>query len=191
MDYSLTADLFGSWDAILHTLITGTLSYFGLVVWLRISGKRTLSKWNSFDFVVTIAFGSILASALLSKNTSLFQAMVSIGLLVGLQYLLTWLAVRTDTVQTLIKAEPTLLAFKGELLDTTLKNKRVAKGEVLAAIRLSGCGSIEAVDAVILETDGSFSVIKNLDLTAASALRDVQGFRELALANTTRNSSDG
>lgn len=191
MDYSLTADLFGSWDAILHTLITGTLSYFGLVVWLRISGKRTLSKWNSFDFVVTIAFGSILASALLSKNTSLFQAMVSIGLLVGLQYLLTWLAVRTDTVQTLIKAEPTLLAFKGELLDTTLKNKRVAKGEVLAAIRLSGCGSIEAVDAVILETDGSFSVIENLDLTAASALRDVQGFRELALANTTRNSSDG
>lgn len=190
MDYSLAADLFGSWDSILHTLITGTLSYFGLVVWLRISGKRTLSKWNSFDFVVTIAFGSILASALLSKNTSLLQAMLSIGLLVGLQYMLTWLAVRTDTVQSLIKAEPTLLAFKGELLDSTLKKKRVAKGEVLAAIRISGCGSIEEVDAVVLETDGSFSVVQSIDLTAASAFRDVQGFKECALAKANRNSSD-
>lgn len=186
MNYSLAADLFGSWDSILHTLITGTLSYFGLIVWLRISGKRTLSKWNSFDLVVTIAFGSILASALLSKNTSLFQAMLGIGLLVSFQYLLTWLSVRTDKVQSLIKAEPTLLAFKGELLESTLRKKRVAQGEVLAAIRLSGCGSVEEVDAVVLETNGSFSVIENLDLTTASAFRDVQGFKERALANAIK-----
>lgn len=94
MDYSLAKDLFGSWNAVLHRLIVGTLSYFGLIVWLRVSGKRTLSKWNAFDFVVTIAFGSILASALLTGSTSLVQAMLSIGLLVGLQYLLTWLSAR-------------------------------------------------------------------------------------------------
>ena len=187
MDYSLAADLFGNWDRILHTLITGTLAYFGLVVWLRISGKRTLSKWNAFDFVVTIAFGSILASALLTKNTSLFQAMLSIGLLVGFQYLLTWLSVRIETVQSLIKSKPTLLAFKGELLDSTLKKERVAKGEVLAAIRLKGCSRIEDVDAVVLESDGSFSVVESVDLTAASAFRDVQGFKERALAHTTGN----
>lgn len=176
MNYSLVNDLFGSWEAILHTLITGTLTYFGLIVWLRISGKRTLSKWNSFDFVVTVAFGSVLASALLTSSTSFVQAMVGVGLLVGFQYLLTWLSVRTATVQRLIKAEPTLLLFKGEMLDTTLKKKRIAKGEVLAAIRTNGHGQVEAIDAVVLETDGSVSVIPTLK--SGSALKDVEGFSE-------------
>lgn len=176
MEYSLVKDLFGSWDDILHTLITGTLSYFGLIVWLRISGKRTLSKWNSFDFVVTVAFGSILASTLLTGSTSFAQSMVGIGLLVGFQFLLTWLSVRTTAVQSLIKAKPTLLLFKGELLNATLKQKRVAKGEILAAIRASGQGQVETIDAVVLETNGNFSVISSVN--SGSALKDVEGFSE-------------
>lgn len=177
MDYSLAKNLFGSWSAVLHTLTVGTLSYFGLIVWLRVSGKRTLSKWNAFDFVVTIAFGSILASALLTGSTSFVQAMLSIGLLVGLQYLLTWLSVRTDQVQSLVKAEPTLLLLDGSMLESTLKQERVAKGEVLAAIRLSGHSRVEDIGAVVLETNGSFSVMADLDPERASALRDVKGFR--------------
>ncbi|MGB3308285.1 MAG: YetF domain-containing protein [Nodosilinea sp.] len=178
MDYSLAKDLFGSWNAVLHTLIVGTLSYIGLIGLLRVSGKRTLSKWNAFDFVVTIAFGSILASALLTGSTSFVQAMLAIGLLVGLQYLLTWLSVRTDQVQSLVKAEPTLLLFEGSMLESTLKKERVAKGEVLAAIRLSGHSRVEDIGAVVLETDGSFSVIAEVDPHRASALKDVEGFAD-------------
>ena len=181
MDYSLTQDLLGSGPQLLHTLIVGTLSYFGTILWLRISGKRTLSKWNSFDFIVTIAMGSILASAILSKSTSLAQAMVGFGLLVFFQFLLTWLSVRTQAVQNLIKAEPTLLLFKGRMLDDVLKKQRIAKGEVLAAIRVNGSSSIEEIDAVVLETDGAFSVIPNLNIETASAFRDVSGFKEQAI----------
>ncbi len=176
MDYSLVKDLFGSWNAILHTLITGSLTYFGLIVWLRASGKRTLSKWNSFDFVVTIAFGSVLASALLTGSTSFVQAMTAIGLLVGFQFIITWLSVRTTKVQALIKAEPTLLLCKGKILDAVLKKKRVARGEILAAIRMSGHGQIEAIDAVVLETNGDVSIIPTVD--SGSALEDVRGFSE-------------
>ena len=162
----------------MHTLLVGSFSYFSLIAWLRLSGKRTLSKWNSFDFVVTIALGSILASALLNKNTSLLQEVVAVALLVGLQFLITYLSVRTRAVQALIKSEPSLLLFKGEMIDATLKKERVAKGEVLAAIRVNGGACVEEVDAVVLETDGSFSVIQTIDVDTASALRDVRGFKE-------------
>lgn len=181
-DYSLAQDLLANWESLFHTLIAGTLSYFGLIVWLRVSGKRTLSKWNSFDFVVTIALGSILASALLTKSVSLVQTMAAIGLLVCFQFILTWLAVRSSIVQNLIKAKPTLLFFEGEFIEHWLKQERVAKGEVLAAIRLSGGSNLNDIGAVVLETDGSFSVIKNLNVSEASALRDVQGFREKSLS---------
>lgn len=184
MDYSLTSDLFGDWATVLHTLVVGTLSYFGVIVWLRVSGKRTLSKWNSFDFVVTVAFGSVLASALLSTSTPWLQAMLGIGMLVVFQYVLTWLSVRTSAVQSLLKAEPTLLVFKGKFLEKAMKDQRVAEGEVLAAIRISGKSSLEDIDAVVLETNGDFSVVKNLEASSASAFRDVRGFRENALRQT-------
>ena len=178
MTDSLQKLLIGDWSAIVHTLIVGTLSYFGVIVWLRLSGKRTLSKWNSFDFIVTIALGSVLASAVLSKSTSFLHEMVAVGLLVGLQFIITYASVHTSAIQSLIKSEPTLLLFKGKMLEPALKKERVAKGEVLAAIRLNGGGCIEDIDAVVLETDGSFSVVSTLDASKATAFRDVRGFKE-------------
>lgn len=182
MDYSLSSALFAGWGGILDTLIVGTLTYFGTIVLLRISGKRTLSKWNSFDFVVTIALGSILASALLSDSTGFTQAMVAISILALLQFTITWIAVRSGAIQALIKSEPSLLLFKGKMNHSVLKKQRVAEGEVLAAIRLNGNSSVDSIDAVILETDGSFSVVENIDINNASAMKDVRDFKQYVAA---------
>ncbi|MEL6554999.1 MAG: YetF domain-containing protein, partial [Cyanobacteria bacterium J06621_11] len=114
-------------------------------------------------------------------STPFSQAMVAIGLLVGFQFIITWLSVRTQAIQKLVKAEPTLLLFKGRMLEAVLKDSRVAKGEILAAIRMSGAASTEEVDAVVLETNGNFSVIKELDIKKASAFKDVRGFKENAM----------
>lgn len=168
--------MFNSWDALQHTLIVGTLGYIATIFLLRISGKRTLSKWNSFDFVVTIAFGSILASLMVSKDTSLAQGALAIGMLVLFQFIITWISVRSNIFQGWIKAEPTLLLFQGELQQNAMRNQRVSKGEVLAALRTNGLAALEEAEAVILETDGSFSVIKKIKRASASALIDVKGY---------------
>lgn len=169
--------MFNDWSALAHTLVAGSLGYIFIVFLLRISGKRTLSKWNSFDFVITIAFGSILASLLLSKSTSLVQAGLGFSLLVLYQFGITWTAARSEVIQTLIKARPTLLFYRGQFVRDLVQQERIAEGEILAAIRSQGIGDLERVDAVVLETDGSFSVIQ--DLQGSSALRDVEGFKDL------------
>ncbi|MGD1856858.1 MAG: DUF421 domain-containing protein [Leptolyngbyaceae cyanobacterium] len=165
--------MFNSWSSLGHTLMAGTLGYIIIIFLLRISGKRTLAKWNSFDFVVTIAFGSILAAMLLSKDTSLAQGVLGFAILVLYQYIISWIAARSSWVQHLIKSEPALLLHQGQFKRSVLKKERVSEGEVLAAIRNQGIGNVSQVDAVVLETDGSFSVIKKLE--DASALKDVRG----------------
>ncbi|KST70003.1 DUF421 domain-containing protein [Mastigocoleus testarum] len=168
--------MFNSPDYLIHTFTVGTLAYIAIIFLLRVSGKRTLSKWNSFDFIVTIAFGSILASLLLSTNTSLAQGILGFGLLILLQYIITWLSVRSNIIQKLVKAKPSLLLYQGKILHHILKQERVAEGEVLAALRSNGITAIEDAQAVILETDGSFSVIQQLGNGYASALKDVKGY---------------
>jgi uncharacterized membrane protein YcaP (DUF421 family) len=99
-------------SALLRTLIVGSLAYVSLILLLRFSGKRTLAKWNAFDFVVTVAFGSTLATALLSKDVTLAQGVLAFGLLVALQWIITWLSVRSTKVEGWVKAQPRLLLLR-------------------------------------------------------------------------------
>ena len=168
--------MFSDLNPFIETIITGIIAYIAIVFMLRISGKRTLSKWNSFDFVVTIAFGSVLASILLSTKDAFGQGILGFGLLVLFQYVITWISVRSSIIQKLIKSEPSLLLFRGKMRQDVMKKERIAEGEILAALRSNGVSAIEDADAVILETDGSFSVITNIDDSSASALRDVRQF---------------
>lgn len=150
---------FDSWQGLLRVLIVGIAAYAALIVMLRSSGKRTLSKMNAFDLIVTVALGSTLATVLLSNSMPLLEGVLALALLVYLQYTITWLSVRSERFQNLIKAEPTLLVHEGRYLDTALRQQRVTREEIGAALRQSGKTDIAAVTSVVLETDGSMTVI--------------------------------
>lgn len=181
--------LFDSFTVLFRTLIVGTLSYLTLIVLLRISGKRTLSQWNAFDFIVTVAFGSLLATMILSKDTSVAQGVLGFALLVVLQYAVSWLSIRYADVRNLIKSEPTLLLYRGEFRQAALKENRVTEGEIRAAVRSQGIAGLEDVEAVVLETDGSFSVIRHFETSSDSALKGVEGYPDKPTETTTETTA--
>ena len=150
---------FDNWHDLLRLLVVGTVAYAGLIFCLRTSGKRTLAKMNAFDLVVTVAFGSTFASALLSNDVSIAEALCAFALLCGLQYIVVWLQVRSEWFQNLIKAQPTLLFYRGAFMEAALRKERVTQEEILAAMRGGGASDPSQVGAVVLETDGSLSVI--------------------------------
>ena len=76
---------FDTWSGLGRVLVVGTLAYAAVVVLLRVSGKRTLTKLNAFDLVVTVALGSTLATVLLSKNVALAEGVLAVALLISLQ----------------------------------------------------------------------------------------------------------
>ncbi len=165
---------FENWSDLLRVVIVGTTAYASLVLLLRVTGKRTLSKLNAFDFLVTVALGSTLATILLSKEVSFAEGMTALTLLVFLQYAVTWISVRSPGFQRIIKAEPTLVVRDGQPLSSALRDQRVTIEELLASVRMAGLSRIEDAAAVVLETDGSLTV---LDKTQAPAgtLRPVSG----------------
>lgn len=164
---------FDSWMALGRTALVGALAYLSLVLLLRVSGKRTLSKMNAFDFVVTVALGSTLATVLLSSSVSLARGVLAFAVLILLQYVITWLSVRSSAVRRLVKAEPTMLLYRGEFLPETMKRERVTREEVLAALRAQGVATPEDVEAVVLETGSDFSVVMRPAGESASTLTDV------------------
>ena len=154
---------FDSWAGLGRVLVVGTLAYIALVAILRISGKRTLTKLNAFDLVVTVALGSILATVLLSKSVALAEGVLAMVLLVFLQFAITWLTVRSPGFQNLVKSEPTLILHRGRFLDGPMRSQRITRDEVMAALRSSGATDAARVAAVILETDGTIRVTGSAD----------------------------
>ena len=165
---------FDSWQDLLRILVVGTLAYAGLVLFLRVTGKRTLSKMNAFDFVVTVALGSTLATALLSTEVSLSEGLFAFAVLCALQYLVATASVRSKRFERLVKSEPSLLFFRGDFLSGALWRERVTPDEVTAAMRAAGLSATNSVEAVVLETDGSFSVLPSGRAEKPDTLEGVQ-----------------
>ena len=167
---------FENWQGLLRTLVVGVLAYVGLVIFLRFSGKRTLAKLNAFDLVVTVALGSTLATMILSRDVALFEGMLGLAVLIGLQFAVTWTSVRLPWVKRSVRSEPTLLLHRGRILEQALRAQRVTESELHAAIRSAGVASLESVEAVVLETDGSLSVVgRPRDGHCASSLSQIVG----------------
>ncbi len=163
---------FNNWSAVIRTAVIGVLAYFTLILLLRASGKRTLSKMNAFDLVVTVALGSTLASILLNKDVAWAEGTVAFALLIGLQFVITWSSVRWGWVRRTVTGEPALLLYRGERLPSAMRIARVTEDEVRAAVRSAGLATLEEAEAVVLETDGSFSVVRRGE--GDSSLSDVR-----------------
>ena len=164
---------FDSWSDLGRVLAVGVSAYVTLVVLLRFSGKRTLAKLNAFDLVVTVAFGSTLATILLSGDVSWAEGAVALALLAVLQYAVAWANSHWPASRDLVTSRPTLLLDDGVVLEDVLVAQRVNKADLHQAVRSSGSGDLSSIAAVVLETDGSLSVISASQAGNRSALAGV------------------
>lgn len=164
---------FDTWPEVLRVVIIGAVSYAVLIVLLLGSGKRTLGQLNAFDFIVTVALGSTLATVLLSSTVSWTEGITALALLVFLQFLMAWTSSRHPKIRTLLTSEPALLLRNGHMLPGALRKNRLTESEVHQAIRSSGSGDVSDIAAVVLETNGSLSVISKAKIGDGSALEEI------------------
>ena len=143
----------------------GSVVFFVFVVALvRIAGKRTTAQMNNFDWIITVAIGSLASSGILLRNVSISDGMVAIAILAMCQWVTTWAVMRFEWFAKIVKAKPRLLTNRGEWLDEAMRKERVSKEEIYAKLRGEGYVRPEDANWVILETDGQLSVIPDRDI---------------------------
>jgi uncharacterized membrane protein YcaP (DUF421 family) len=149
---------FDGWYDVRRTVTLAVMGFAALIIMLRLSGKRTLSKLNVFDFVFVVAVGSVFAATIIEKDVTLVEGLFALGTLIIIQVVLAELAARSEIADRIINGRPALLFSHGEFIQRALKKERVTEEEVRGAIREEGVKRVEDVDAVVLENDGSLTV---------------------------------
>ena len=163
---------FKDYESLIHILISATLGFLVLFLFIRISGKRTLAKLNAFDFVVTVSLGSTLSSVMLAKVT-LAEGVIAFIIIIGLQYLLAYLTTKSNTLEKIINCSPTLLFYDGQFLYDAMNRELITKEEVYAEIRKYRLEHLEDVKAVVMELNGELTVVKKSSGSGESSLEDI------------------
>lgn len=146
------------WTEVARSAVAAASAYVLVVALLRASGKRTLSQLSLFDFVVTVAIGSMFGSMALGDGPTLAQGITAIAVVAALQGVVA-LATRSPRLARLITSEPALLMLDGRELVQVAARNRISREAIEQAARAAGHADATQVHAVVLETNGKLSVI--------------------------------
>lgn len=164
-----------SWESIARLGFMTLCAYVGLILMLRVSVTRTLSQLNAFDFIGTVALGSILATVILDRSIPLTEGLAAFAFLILVQFVLISLSSKFRTVRQVIKSEPVLLVYNGTFIQKSLRRQRISEDELLQVLRSNGINKIEKAQAVVLETNGNYSVLESSAADKGSTVKNVRG----------------
>jgi uncharacterized membrane protein YcaP (DUF421 family) len=176
----LTDWLTTSWEAAGLILLSTVLIFVAVLVATRITGLRSFSKMSSFDFAMTVAVGSLMASTALTGSTPVLAGVVGLVGLYGFQWMVAQLRQRSNTAGGLIDNTPTVLMVGPTMLRDHLRAVRVTESDVRAKLREANVLQYEQVHAVVLETTGDISVLHGDGPLDPDLLRGVRGGELLA-----------
>jgi len=158
-------DLPNSADVVVRAVALSVTALLWAVVLVRFIGLRSFSKMSAFDFVGTIAMGSLLAAAATADAWARFaQPMLAMLALLLMQATLAWLRSRSARVRRLLGNTPVILMRDGQFCPAALSQTRVAREDVLEKIRGANVHDLGDVRAVVLETTGDISVLHGSEI---------------------------
>lgn len=149
------------------------LAYPFLILLLRMSGKRSITNVNIFDFIITVTYGATLSSVITSDKVSFADGVAVLSMLTLLQYIVSKTAARSRRFSDFIKASPVFLYYEGNFNEKQMNKNRLRKQDLRGKVRQQGMSSFENVEAIVLEGDGSVSIIKKEDVKSKDALEGI------------------
>lgn len=158
--------LFENWHVTLDDAIRAAVGYLVIVAALRAVGEQALAKMRAYDLIVTITLGSVIANIAFSRDTALIDGIAIMITFVLLQEGIRWAQSRSKVVRRIVIEPPRLVVWDGRVLPDRLRRWHLTIEEIRAAVRRAGIAGISEVQAVVLENDGDWSVVRRRDCGA-------------------------
>ncbi len=139
-------------------LVRSVVIYIFVLVLLRLTGKRQVGQLAPFDLVLLLILANTVQNAMNAGDNSLTAGLILGGAIILLNYLVGWLAFKSKSFESLIEGRPQVIIHNGILYEDILKREKLSHHELMAALRGTGCDSIEDVHVAVLENNGRISV---------------------------------
>jgi uncharacterized membrane protein YcaP (DUF421 family) len=146
-------------ETVFTILLRSALIYMAVLVGLRLSGKREIGQMTVLDLAVLLLLANAVQNAMVGSDTSIFGGLLAGGMLLFMNWALAFLRMRSPRLRRALVGTPSVLVLHGEMMPGTMKREGVDEDMLNAALREHGFPDVSGVEMVVLETDGSMSVI--------------------------------
>lgn len=143
------------WDIALRTFVV----YVVLLLLVRLAGKREIGQMTAFDVVVIMLVANAVQNAMVGPDNSLIGGLAAAVVLIGVNYGVASLGIRSGLFKRALRGHPTLLVSRGQFVTPNLQREEIDPDDVVMAMREHGVESLEQVKLAVLETDGSISIV--------------------------------
>jgi len=150
---------FDNIDKLRRIVLTAVTVYVLIVIITKVSGKRSTSQLNNFDWIVTVMIGSLGASTILLKDIPLIEGISSILVLYVMQFLVTKYASISPQFSSFILSEPRIVFYQGQFLPDAMRAERLTRQELECAMRSEGVNNFDDVEAIVFESDAQLTII--------------------------------
>lgn len=137
-----------------------TIIYFVLLVGIRIVGKRQVADLSPFDLVVLIVLGNAVQNAMTGEDYTLTGGIVSAVTLLAVNHAVSVAAFRSKRFRRVAEGGPVPVVIRGKMDRQAMRREHVTEDDIITALREHGTLKLEDVELVMLEVDGSVSVIR-------------------------------
>lgn len=149
-----------SWSTLGWVVASTVGMYVATVATIRLAGRRTVAQLSAFDAVITIALGSIIAGTVLSPRPRLAQGVAALLTLLTLQVVVGWARRRHPAVRGALEFEPEVIVRDGTVdLPRGIFGSQLTDEELASRLRGQGTFDVGALALVVLEPDGTVSVV--------------------------------
>lgn len=162
----------------LSVVVSTVVMYLVMVLLVRMLGPRVLSAMSGFDLAALIAFGAIIGRTALGLLPTLASGLIALATLFVLQATIGLIRAHRFGLA-VVDHHPVMLMAGGRMLTDNMARAHVMPGEVQSRLRLAGVRNAEEVAAVILEPNGSVSVLRRGELLEPQLLSGVVGASEV------------
>lgn len=161
---------------LLSTALAALAIYLFVIASTRLAGLRSFATMSSFDFAMTVAIGSLIASAA-SGQVALAGSATGIAVLYLAQAVVAALR-RRGLLGGLVDNSPLLLMEEGRILEDNLAAARMTRGDLRARLRAANVLEHAQVHAVVFETTGDVSVLHGDGRLDPDLLRGVRRHKD-------------
>lgn len=140
-------------------LVRACIVYFVLLGMIRVSGKRSMGQFTSFDMLLVVLLGNAVQNALLGSDNSVSGGLILAATLIVLNWTVGYVASRSAGAERVLEGEPVVLARDGHVFRDVLRRELVSRADFEKAMRENDCDEIDHIGLAMLETNGHITIL--------------------------------
>ena len=140
--------------------VRGAVTYIGLLVLMRLAGKRSFGEMSAFDVVVIALAGGTLRTAIIGDDSGMLGPFLGVAGILATDKLIAWISARSPRFNRLVEGFPSLLIRNGTRDAAALRDQNIPDAALDRALHGAGIETDQDVETGRLEPNGKITLVR-------------------------------